>query len=524
MIRLTALLLGLTVFLTSCSQMAEDPQDSVPARITLQTQEMTSETSQTEPVQPVTEAEVQVPEYSEEEIELLECVPFETESLIEFEDGTVSGTAVVDDKRGEYSGAGYVTGVYGGGSVLVEIDIPSTQHYDITLRAASDEPCRGKLIVGGAECGTFSLSGGEFEALRFDSVCLTAGACGFTISELSAPADFDCILIEDAEPHTDFKLPDSTALCTSEPSQSAAALYRYITENYSKKILSGQQCTQGTNAEADRIYKLTGRYPAIRFGELMDYSAGADSGDIELAIEWAKSGGIVGYVWNWTVNGSVYADRTAFDLSKAVTNLDIAAMGGEALALRCESGDIAVETLMLIDGIDNVADVLRRLKDEDIPVLFRPLPEASGGQFWWSESVEDYLWLYKLIFERMTIYHGLDNLIWIWNGQSADWYVGDDMCDIISLDIYLPQGDSLRSGLNLMAAAHGISDKKPVALSETSALPSPYTTAQDGAIWSFCASWTGDYSAEGSYTPAASWISFYNNSLVITKDEIEYNW
>ncbi len=519
MYRLTAMLIGAAILLAACSQAAPEPQPGQTQGISFFTQSLpeTLPPETTPPPPPTPEP----PKYSEQEISLPECVSEDFELLIELEHTAAGGQAA--DLREGYSGAGYISGAYGDSGVSFVLDVPSPQHYSLTLRAASDEPASGKLYIGGLEYGCFALSGQGFESLRFENVFLPAGTCELGFSDMTAPVDLDCVLIEDGEPHADFALPEDAALCTKEPSLEARELYEYILSNYGKKILSGQQASQGTNAELDEIYYLTGKYPAIRFGELMGYSAGADSGDVELAIEWAKSGGIVGYVWNWTQNGSVYAEKTAFDAEKAVTSLDIATMEGEALALRYGDGAIGAETLALIDGIDRAADALKRLRDEGIPVLFRPLPEASGGQFWWSKSAESYLWIYKLIFERMTLYHGLDNLIWIWNGQSPEWYVGDEMCDIISLDVYLNEGESLGSGISLMAAAREISESKPIALSEASTLPQPLLAARDGAAWSFCSAWTGEYSASGSYTPATLWVSFYNNSFVVTKDKIEYN-
>ena len=99
------------------------------------------------------------------------------------------------------------------------------------------------------------------------------------------------------------------------------------------------------------------------------------------------------------------------------------------------------------------------------------------------------------------------------------------MCDIISLDIYHSEGDILngQSGINFLLAALEISDNKPVALSECSVLPSPDNMGMDNARWSFCATWTGDYSCGGKYMPLTDWVQFYNSTAVITKDKIEYN-
>ena len=444
--------------------------------------------------------------------------------LFEAESAALSGSAEVSSEREGYSGSGYVRRLTFGGSFNLSVDIPSPQHYNITLRAASDIPVDGELLIDGAAKGIFSLSGSGFEAVRFDNLYLSEGEHSFGVANLSAEADIDCIQIENATEIYRLTYPFG-GLSNPNADSSAQSLWALLGSFNGSAILSGQQASRGTNDELERIFEIAGRYPAIRFGELMEYSSGLDSGDIEAALEWANSGGIVGYVWNWAMNGSVYADKSSFSLSRAVTALDIAAMDSEAIALRYNSGDITAETVAVISGIDLVADQLKRLKDAGVAVIFRPLPEASGGQFWWSESRESYLWLYKLIYERMSIYHGLSNLIWVWNGQSADWYVGDGMCDIISLDVYNEKGSPLdgQSGINFMLSARRISSTKPVALSECSALPSPENISADKTYWAFCSTWNGDYGIDGGRAPISDWYSFYNSTAVITRDEIENN-
>ena len=469
--------------------------------------------------------EPESPQYSEVAAAVYGFNPQEFSDLFELEDGITSGTAEKIDTRDGFSGSGYVTRLGTGGSVLLSIPLPASQHYSITVRAASDAPAGGNLLLNGLPRGSFELNGsGDYETVKFENIYLPEGTAQLSFSELRGEIDFDCVLVENASEIYEIAF-EIGGLTNSNADSSAAALYDYLLKNHRKKVLSGQQVSQGTNAEIEAIYEATGRYPAVRFGELMDYSAGIDTGDIELASEWAKSGGIVGYSWYWPMSGSVYQNRTGFDLSKAVTDLDIAAMEGGALTLRYDSGDVTAETLAVIDGIDLVSQKLKILRDEGVPVIFRPLPEASNGQFWWSQSVDSYLWLYKLIYERMTIYHKLNNLIWVWNGQSADWYVGDGMTDIISLDIYYPEGSPAagQSSINAMLAAHKISQNKMIAISECSALPSPDNIAMDKAYWSYCSAWTDDYAVGGKFMSIADWIQFYNSDIVLTIDEVEYN-
>lgn len=448
-------------------------------------------------------------------------------ALFEIESGMLGADGAIGDAREGYSGSGYVTANGRNAAVTVLIDIPAPNHYNITIRSAADNPAAGKFWCDGVFSDKeISVSGtGEYETVLYSNIYFPAGASSLTFGGFSGAVDLDCVFIELSDDVSSLGYNVAGELSNLNASDSAKALYKYITDNYGKAVLSGQQCSQGSNAEIEAIANAVGRYPAIRFGELSGYSSGVDTGDIELAIEWAHSGGIVGYSWYFALNGSL----EQFDLSKAVTDLDIASMDGGALTQRFSDGDITAETLLMIDGIDLVAAQLKRLQDEDIPVLLRPLPEAGNGVFWWGKDPASYLWLYKLLYERLDFFHGLDNIIWVWNGQNLSFYVGDDMCDIVSLDLYYPEGqEPTQSGINFMLAAREFTSSKPIALSECGALPSPDAISMDRCYWSYASVWSGDYAVTDGglsekYLAKGAWNNFYSSDIVITRDEIEYD-
>lgn len=446
--------------------------------------------------------------------------------LTEFESGNLAGGFIADDRE-NYSGSGYVTLDDRALAVEVTLNIPVSQHYNITVRAASERPVAGVFRCDGVFSDKeLALTGtGDYEAVRYDNIYFTEGAHTVTFTGFSDTVDLDCIYVELSEAMMALEYSTGGGLSNENASDSAKALYKYITDNYGKSVLSGQQCSQGSNAEIEAIHSATGRYPAIRFSDLSGYSAGDDTGDTELMLEWASSGGIVGYSWYWAINGTL----ELFDPSAAVTDLDIASMDGGALTQRFQTGDITAETLLVIDGIDLVAAQLKKLQEEDIPVLFRPMPEAGNGIYWWGKNPESYLWLYKLMYDRLDFYHGLDNIIWVWNGQSAEFYPGDDMCDIVTLDLYYPDGvDPTQSGINFLLAARELSTEKPIAISECGALPTPDNLARDKCLWSYVSVWSGDYAVSDGevsekYISKSAWQMFYSCDLVVTRDEIEYN-
>jgi mannan endo-1,4-beta-mannosidase len=40
------------------------------------------------------------------------------------------------------------------------------------------------------------------------------------------------------------------------------------------------------------------------------------------------------------------------------------------------------------------------------------------------------------LYDRVTNFHNINNIIWVWNSIAEDWYPGDDTVDILSADVY----------------------------------------------------------------------------------------
>ena len=84
---------------------------------------------------------------------------------------------------------------------------------------------------------------------------------------------------------------------------------------------------------------------------------------------------------------------------------------------------------LLIRDIDAIAEQLKRLQDAGVPVLWRPLHEASGGWFWWGNAgAEAYKELYVLLYDRLTNHHDRGNRK---TTQKPDNIEQDQMADLI---------------------------------------------------------------------------------------------
>lgn len=475
------------------------------------------------------EPEIIGPEYSETQIDAVSYDPEEFYGIFEAEKGILSGMAYISNIVGGYSGDGYVAGAsLPDSGLLVTAEVPSSQHYSITICAYSQFEMNGVLYVDGLAKGSFKLGGtGAYESVMFDNIFLHEGEVTLGFGELTADAYIDFVEIKNCG--AIYKQPLAVAGKLSNPkaSDAAQALYEYICESFGNYVISAQQVTAGTNRELGEIYRTTGQYPAIRFSDMMDYGAGIDNGDTELALKWASDGGIVGYSWYWVKGGSCYSAKSDFDVTKCINDHDVARLSEKRLKELYEAGGVSDETVSLLEDIDRVANELTKLKDAGVAVIFRPLPEASNGQFWWGEDKDAYLWLWELVYARLADYWHLDNLIWVWNAQSFDWYVGDDWCDIISLDLYDFSGQvwDNQSHINPLLGSASLGAKKPIAISECNILPSPGLVAQDGAYWAYVSLWQ-DYALDsagklntGSISEA-EWILYYNCSVVVTREEL----
>ena len=321
----------------------------------------------------------------------------------------------------------------------------------------------------------------------------------------------------------------SEDLINANSDATTEGVYDYLRSIWGNKILSGQQdlTWRDSTDMYQRVLDDTGKAPAIMGYDYMNYvpASGDGQAQTEEAIAHWDRGGLVTFAWHWR------APIGASEFYSADTDFEIPVANGEL------DTDSAAFTEMQQD-VDVIAGELQTLEDAGVPVLWRPLHEASGGWFWWGRTREDgvppayaNVLLWRYLYDRLTNVHGLNNLIWVWNGQSATWYPGDDYVDIASQDIYDGEQnyESQIESYNAVKAYPG--QTKLVALSENSNIPDPDNMEVDGAWWLFFVVWN-DSTAEANVTSSDNfWTGeyyntnahkshVYNHELVITLDEL----
>lgn len=480
------------------------------------------------------------PSYPVVELEVPEIERIDTDIILEAEEAAYTGLLSVETLLSGFSGEGYLAGfnLNPGDAVEAACTIDAAQHYDITISVYADTAVTNALAVNGERIGTFTIDeSGHFVRVTFSGVYLPKGDVTLSIQEIDGQFALDYFEISDYDEMYQMEYRESYELSDPSASPNAQKLMDYMGMHYGAKVLTGQYAAGSSNTEADVIFQLTGKYPAIRFSDLAGYtknSTAQKTDAIAASQAWWERGGIVGLIWHWDAPmgvSSVYAEETDFSLMDALTDEDLALLTQEEIDELYDNDEITEECYTILRDIDTVSEELKVLAEQDIPVLWRPLHEASGDWFWWgADGAPAYRWLWKLLYTRMTEYHGLHNLIWIWNGQSADYLVNAEMYDIASLDIYLPADKTYSSRYEqYVLLSRMTKGEKMLALSETSSIPDMNDMFRDHCIWSFFGLWYGEYliGEDGAfsekYTSADAMVSLYNSEAALTlKDTVAY--
>ncbi len=547
--KLVLAILGVGLLCTACGADKESPSGG---KNTPTPTEVIQEQGSTPTIPPTTptpttfeynpsEERVENMDYSNEEydkyayVEEEEDVVYDEEFSFsaEAEDGVIEGAAYVDTKKAGHSGSGYVEvrGADTGDLVAHTVEIPASGFYRVTFTMASPYGEKeNNILIDGEAVGIVACKKmtEEFETYTVENLFMAKGTHTVALSASWGWVQYDCMTVEGCEQpkkQEEEKTFAKAELSDAYASPNAQRLYQFLCDINGLYTLSGQYGDLGKNSnEFQAIYNATGRYPAVLGLDLMDYSPsrmanGSNSMAIQRASKYYRDGGIVTFSWHWNAPKQYlrpdkewwrgfYTEAVQMDLDAIMS--DEKSEGYAAL----------------LSDIDHIAGYLKQLADEDVPILFRPLHEASGGWFWWGDcKPETFQKLWIVLYERLTEYHGLHNLIWVFNGQAADWYPGDAYVDIIGEDLY-PGERVYASQIGKYEEAKSYTDKKvPIALSENGCLFDPDLAIRDGARWAWFCTWSGEFVIDGAqlsekYTEKTMVEKVYNHESILTLDEL----
>lgn len=455
--------------------------------------------------------------YGIEYVKIESALPPVASDKMEAEDGVMTGDVSIGTTNTGYSGTGYAS-FKSSGSLTLTYNAATSGLYDLAIGYSSPDGDKKTELAINGQTSEISLSASKnYTEVSGGKALLNAGNNTIQFNPGWGWYNIDYIKVSAAGAPKQHSVENK--LVNPSATVETKALMNYLVDHYGKNILSGQQ----TLEDAQWIKEQTGKYPAIFSTDMMDYSPsrvehGSTSTEVDKAIQWAKEGGIVTFVWHWNAPKGLYdipgkewwsgfyTDATSFDVQYALEHP--------------ESEDYQ----LLLRDIDAIAVQLKRLQDEHIPVLWRPLHEAEGGWFWWgAKDPEPTKQLYSLMYDRLTNYHHLNNLIWVWNSESPDWYPGDDVVDIVSVDIYNQAGNYGPNIAKYDSLVNLVQDKKLVAMPENGPIPDPELLQAYSAHWLYFVTWTGDFIRNGQYNSLDHIQNVFNSDYVITRDELPPN-
>ena len=264
----------------------------------------------------------------------------------------------------------------------------------------------------------------------------------------------------------------------------AKALLARLRNASTKGVLSGQMngpASQG--AETAAVLQLTGKKPAIYGATLMGGAADPSKpapttvqGNLAQELIGAhSSGSIIALTWlapRPTDNAQANpADKlTDHEWSELLTP-------GSALNQLWNA------------QVDEAAKTLKQLEKAGIAVLWNPLPDSNGQNFWWTgrKGIHGSAELYRQLFERLVNHDELHNLVWVWQAVPPDSATGGGglLSDYVpgllyadALQIRLNQAETRFPGSRLLEQAAG---GKVVGVELTGDLPSPDALAGSGS-------------------------------------------
>jgi mannan endo-1,4-beta-mannosidase len=436
------------------------------------------------------------------------------EIKLEAENASLTGVTKSTSYTG-YSGTGYISGFDNSTDKITFTFNATSGLYDLFIGFCTPNGEKGydMVVNGSSSTGMFPASN-TFKEANAGKVLLNEGQNVIIIGNGWGWFYIDYIRLVPTITYAPLK--PSQGLTDTLATQSAKDLYNWLSGLYGQKVLSGQCGLE----DLQYVKTVTGHTPVVAGFDLIEYSPSRieygsnPTGQVESWINWEhEKGCIINLMWHWN------APTDLINLPEKewwrgfytiATTFDIAAVLADTTSAKYD---------LLIRDMDSIAHQLKKFADEDIPVLWRPLHEASGGWFWWgAKGPAPFIHLWRLMYDRMVNYHQLHNLIWVYTSGDSEWYPGDDVVDIVSLDIYTSAGSSMSAEWeNIQAEFNG---KKIVALSESGTLPVADKIRLFSTWWSWFAVWQGDYIRNANQSDL---IAIYNDNDILTMEKIG-NW
>jgi hypothetical protein len=234
------------------------------------------------------------------------------------------------------------------------------------------------------------------------------------------------------------------------------ALLRYLAlRPWRQEALVGQMVSDNATEYTAFVAALAaqpgwGRWPSI-LGLAVEKGNGPldIAASVDHAIPYANAGGIAQIkwaMWNpWT--GNFTGDQAKIDIPGLLNP------AGTPTTTNTAAENQAARAVLL-GWIDTVGAELQRYNaaTNSKPMFFRPISEMNGAWFWWGHRTRDeYTGLWNFVRDRLMTFHGLHNLIWIYESAQSEhvhpvptgsaaasdyYYPGDNRVDVMAHNLY----------------------------------------------------------------------------------------
>ena len=399
------------------------------------------------------------------------------------------------------------------------------------------------IVVNGAAAGSFHVDEGNDYVDISSSVTLKAGTNTVAITSSWGWIKVDYIEINSFESKA-FNI--SPTLVTANATAEAVKLYTFLVNNFGTKTISGIMTGNmdnytlnndfKTHEDVADIYARSGKYPALVGFDFLfstgpnasgDWNKAYDQKALFLAKNLWSQGGIPAFSWHWKDPtdkvDAFYATQKAAGDGKEFTTFRVS----EAFVSGTTNWNKESNAYKgIIADIDYIADYFLQLQEAGVAAIFRPLHEAGGDWFWWSNSTsgEQYAALYRLVYDEMVNVKGVRNLVWVFNPEASldvSWDPGADYYDVISVDIYNNDNDHSSNS----AAFDTFKDKwgtsKILALSENGPIPDVSNMHTDQAVWSWWMPWYSSWSGKWpGQTSNSVWKNNMEDDRIITFEDM----
>ena len=473
-------------------------------------------------------------------------------------------TKVYNDEYPGYTGDGFVW-VTSNGTMSFTVNAPKDGMYRLVSRCimylgGDGEIREAEVNVKRSDDSTWKKTvkiphTSTWNDFSFGDIKLTKGENTITFGGGWGYCLYDSVTLTETPPPDYSKA--TSKLVDANATLEARSLMGYMKSVYGSHIISGQQEIYGggndgnMELEFEYIQEKTGKQPAIRGFDFMNYNPlyGWDDGTTERIIDWTKNKNGIATA-SWHINVPIDFDN--YEIGDVVDWKECSYKNYQASNSTFNTANAIVEGTKEYEyfqaAMEDLAEQLLILQENNVPIILRPLHEAQGNEgnygdgtawFWWGDrGPEVYKELWKLLYTTLTEKYNLHNIIWEFNSynyaNSPSWYPGDEYVDLVAYDKYNVDNnrdDGLTSGPNVSAISSIYNylvelteGKKMVAMAENDTIPTVENMVVENAGWLYFCPWYGEHLMSDRYQDPVTLSETYNSDYCITLDELPEDW